>query len=245
MGCRWPPEDSWRSLRMPSRTLVAALAAEAIGTFLFFVVGAGAVIMDAQTGGEVGLLGIALAHGLVLAALGTAFAPISGGQFNPVVTVALWLVGKVRTIEGIRYIAAQLVGAVAAGFALKLAFGGFEAGDTVWSFARGGAPGVADGLTQVTAIAIEAVLTAVLVYAVLLTAVDKRAPQMGAIFISGAIIADIMVGGPLTGAAMNPARWFGPALALGDLSAAVVYIVGPLIGAVVAALSVRYLFAER
>jgi aquaporin Z len=230
---------------MPSRTLVAALAAETIGTFLFFVVGAGAVIMDAQTGGEIGLLGIALAHGLVLAALGTAFAPISGGQFNPVVTVALWLVGKVRTIEGIRYIAAQLVGAVAAGFALKLAFGGFEAGDTVWSFARGGAPGVADGLTQVTAIAIEAVLTAVLVYAVLLTAVDKRAPQMGAIFISGAIIADIMVGGPLTGAAMNPARWFGPALALGDLSAAVVYIVGPLIGAVVAALSVRYLFAER
>lgn len=245
MGCRWPPEDSWRSLRMPSRTLIAALAAEAIGTFLFFLVGAGAVIMDAQTGGEVGLLGIALAHGLVLAALGTAFAPISGGQFNPVVTAALWLVGKVRTIEGIRYIVAQLVGAVAAGFALKLAFGGFEAGDTAWSFARGGAPVVADGLTQVTAIAIEAVLTAVLVYAVLLTAVDKRAPQMGAIFISGAIIADIMVGGPLTGAAMNPARWFGPALALGDLSAAVVYIVGPLIGAVVAALSVRYLFAER
>ena len=135
---------------MPSRTLVAALAAEAIGTFLFFLVGAGAVIMDAQTGGAVGLIGIALAHGLALAALGTAFAPISGGQFNPVVTVALWLVGKVRTIEGIRYIAAQLLGAVAAGFALKLAFGGFEPGDTVWSFARGGAPFVADGLTQVT-----------------------------------------------------------------------------------------------
>ena len=161
------------------------------------------------------------------------------------VTVALWLVGKVRTIEGIRYIVAQLVGAVAAGFALKLAFGGFEAGDSAWSIAGGGSPAVAAGLTQVTAIAIEAVLTAVLVYTVLLTAVDKRAPQMGAIFISGAIIADIMVGGPLTGAAMNPARWFGPALALGDLSAAVVYIVGPLIGAVVAALSVRYLFAER
>jgi aquaporin Z len=230
---------------MPSRTLIAALAAEAIGTFLFFVLGAGAVIMNAQTGGEVGLIGIALAHGLALAALGTAFAPISGGQFNPVVTVALWLVGKVRTIEGIRYIVAQLVGAAAAGFALKLAFGGFEAGDTVWSFAHGGAPGVADGLTQVTAIAIEAVLTAVLVYAVLLTAVDKRAPQLGALLIGGVIIADIMVGGPLTGAAMNPARWFGPAVAFGDLSEAVVYIVGPLIGAVVAALSVRYLFAER
>ncbi len=181
----------------------------------------------------------------LIAALGTAFAPISGGQFNPVVTVALWLVGKVRTIEGIRYIVAQLVGAAAAGFALKLAFGGFESGDTAWSIAGGGSPAVAAGLTQVTAIAIEAVLTAVLVYAVLLTAVDKRAPQLGALLIGGVIIADIMVGGPLTGAAMNPARWFGPAIAFGDLSGAVVYIVGPLIGAVAAALSVRYLFAER
>jgi aquaporin TIP len=162
-----------------------------------------------------------------------------------VVTVALWLVGKVRTIEGIRFIVAQLLGAVAAGFALKLAFGGFEPGDTAWSVAGGGAPFVADGLTQVTAIAVEAVLTAVLVYAVLLTAVDKRAPQLGALLIGGVIIADIMVGGPLTGAAMNPARWFGPAIAFGDLSGAVVYIVGPLIGAVAAALSVRYLFAER
>ena len=230
---------------MPSRTLVSALAAEAIGTFLVFVLGAGAVIMNAQTGGDVGLVGIALAHGLALAALGTAFAPISGGQFNPVVTVALWLVGKIRTVEGIRYIVAQLVGAAAAGFALKFAFGGFDAGDTAWSIAGGGAPGIAAGLTQVTAIAVEAVLTAVLVYAVLLTAVDKRAPQLGALLVGGVIIADIMVGGPLTGAAMNPARWFGPAIAFGDLSGAGVYIAGPLIGAVLAALSVRYLFAER
>lgn len=230
---------------MPSRTLVAALVAEAVGTFLFFVIGAGAVIMNAQTGGEIGLIGVALAHGLTLAALGTAFAAVSGGQFNPVVTVALWLVGKVRTIEGIRYVVAQLVGAAAAGFALKLAFGGFDGGDSAWSIAGGGAPAVATGLTQLTAIAVEAVLTALLVYAVLLTAVDKRAPQMGALFIGGVIIADIMVGGPLTGAAMNPARWFGPAIAFGDLSEAAVYIVGPLIGAVVAALSVRYLFSER
>lgn len=230
---------------MPSRTLVAALAAEAIGTFLFFVIGAGAVIMDAQTGGGVGLIGIALANGLALAALGTAFAPISGGQFNPVVTAALWLVGKVRTVEGIRYIVAQLVGAVAAGFVLKLAFGGFEPGDSAWSIAGGGTPAITAGLSQVSAIAIEAVLTALLVYTVLLTAVDKRAPQLGALLIGGAIIAAILVGGPLTGAAMNPARWFGPALALGDLSAAVVYVAGPLIGAIVAALSVRYLFAER
>ena len=230
---------------MLKRSLVAALAAEAIGTCIFFMIGAGAVIVNAQTGGEVGLLGIALAHGLALTVLATGFGPISGGQFNPAVTVALWLVGKVRTIEGLRYIVAQLAGAVAAGVVLKLAFGGFDAGDNAYAIAGGGAPSLAFGLSQGTGIAVEAVLTALLTYAVLLTAVDSRAPKMGGLFIGFAVIADIMIGGPLTGAAMNPARWFGPALALGDLSGAVVYIVGPLVGSVAAALSVRYLFSER
>ncbi len=230
---------------MLNRSLAAALAAEVIGTFLFFVIGAGAVIVNAQTGGEVGLLGIALAHGLALTVLATGFGPISGGQFNPAVTVALWLVGKVRTIEGLRYIVAQLAGAAAAGFALKLAFGGFDAGDSAYAIASGGAPALAFGLSQMKGIAVEAVLTALLTYAVLLTAVDSRAPKMGGLFIGFAVIADIMIGGPLTGAAMNPARWFGPALALGDLSGAVVYLVGPLVGSVAAALSVRYLFSER
>ena len=230
---------------MLNRNLAAALAAEAIGTFLFFVIGAGAVIVNAQTGGEVGLLGIALAHGLALTVLATGFGPISGGQFNPAVTVALWLVGKVRTIEGLRYIVAQLAGAAVAGFTLKLAFGGFDAGDSWYTVAGGGAPSLIYSLPQVTGIAVEAVLTALLTYAVLLTAVDSRAPKMGGLFIGFAVIADIMIGGPLTGAAMNPARWFGPALALGDLSGAVIYTVGPLAGAVAAALSVRYLFSER
>ena len=230
---------------MLNRNLAAALAAEAIGTFLFFVIGAGAVIVNAQTGGEVGLLGIALAHGLALTVLATGFGPISGGQFNPAVTVALWLVGKVRTIEGLRYIVAQLAGAAVAGFTLKLAFGGFDAGDSWYTVAGGGAPSLIYSLPQVTGIAVEAVLTALLTYAVLLTAVDSRAPKMGGLFIGFAVIADIMIGGPLTGAAMNPGRWFGPALALGDLSGAVIYTVGPLAGAVAAALSVRYLFSER
>ena len=230
---------------MLNRSLAAALAAEVIGTFLFFVIGAGAVIVNAQTGGEVGLLGIALAHGLALTVLATGFGPISGGQFNPAVTVALWLVGKVRTIEGLRYIVAQLAGAAAAGFVLKLAFGGFDGGDSWYSVAGGGAPSLIYSLSQGTGIAVEAVLTALLTYAVLLTAVDSRAPKMGGLFIGFAVIADIMIGGPLTGAAMNPGRWFGPALALGDLSGAVVYIIGPLAGSVAAALSVRYLFSER
>jgi aquaporin Z len=140
---------------------------------------------------------------------------------------------------------AQVLGAVGAGFALKAAFSGFDAGDTAWSIGGGGTVVIADGLTFLPAISVEAILTAVLVYTVLLATADARAPKLGALLVGGVITANILIGGLLTGAAMNPARWFGPALAFGDLSAAAVYIVGPLIGAVVAALSVRYLFAER
>ncbi|MEY4389116.1 MAG: hypothetical protein RLZZ432_835 [Chloroflexota bacterium] len=229
---------------MPSRTLVAALAAEAIGTFLFFVVGAGAVIVNVFTGGAIGLIGIALAHGLALAVLATAFAAISGGQFNPAVTVALWLTGKVRTIEGLRYIAAQLVGAIAAGLLLRLAFAGVES-PNAYELANGGAPALDAGIDAVQGLVIEAILTALLVYAVLMAVVDARAPKIGGLLIGLAVAADILVGGYLTGAGMNPARWFGPALVFGDLSQAAVYVGGPLIGAALAALSVRYLFAER
>jgi aquaporin TIP len=155
------------------------------------------------------------------------------------------LIGKVRTFEGIRIIASQLIGAVAAGLALKLAFGGFDGEPSVYGFAGGAVPTLSMGPGTPVLIGIEAVLTAVLAYAVLLTAADGRAPKMGALFIGGAVTADILVGAPLTGAAMNPARWFGPALAFGDLSGAIVYVVGPVLGATLAALSVRYLFAER
>ena len=230
---------------MPSRSLISSLVAEGIGTLLLVLLLGSAVIVNASSGGELGLLGVALASGLIVAALGTAFAPVSGGQFNPAVTVGLWLVGRVRTVEGIRIVIAQVLGAVGAGFALKAAFSGFDAGDTAWSIGGGGTVVIADGLTFLPAISVEAILTAVLVYTVLLATADARAPKLGALLVGGVITANILIGGLLTGAAMNPARWFGPALAFGDLSAAAVYIVGPLIGAVVAALSVRYLFAER
>jgi aquaporin Z len=230
---------------MPSRTLISSLVAELVGTLLLILLLGAAVIVNASSGGELGLVGVALASGLVVAALGTAFAPVSGGQFNPAVTIGLWLVGRVRTIEGIRIVVAQVLGGVGAGFALKLAFSGFETGDTAWTIGSGGTVTVADGLSQITAISIEALLTAVLVYTVLLATADARAPKLGALLVGGVVTANILIGGLLTGAAMNPARWFGPALAMGDLSAAAVYIVGPLVGAVVAAITVRYLFTER
>lgn len=230
---------------MPSRALISSLVAELVGTLLMVLLLGSAVIVNAFSAGELGVLGVALASGLIVAALATAFTPVSGGQFNPAVTVGLWLVGRVRTVEGIRIIIVQVLGAVAAGAILKVVFSGFDAGDTPWSIGGGGAVFIANGLSQLTAISIEAILTAVLVYTVLLATADARAPKLGALLVGGVVTANILIGGLLTGAAMNPARWFGPALAFGDLNAAAVYIVGPLVGAVVAALSVRYLFAER
>ena len=167
---------------MPSRSLFAALAAETIGTYLFFVLGAGSIIVDIITGNSIGILGIALVHGLALAVLATAFGAISGGQFNPAVTVALWLIGKVRTIEGLRFIAAQLIGATLAGLTLKLAFLGVQS-PSVYDYALGGSPALGAGLDALQGIVVEAILTALLVYAVLMTAVDARAPKMGGLFI--------------------------------------------------------------
>jgi MIP family channel proteins len=230
---------------VPSRALISTLSAELIGTFLFIAVGGSAVISDAQTGGAVGLVGISLTFGLVIAALATAFGPISGGHFNPAVTVAFWLVGKIRTVEGIRYIVVQVLGAILAGLALKLAFGGFGGEPSVYGFAGGSTPLPSMGPGTPLLVGVEAVLTSVVVFTALLAAADARAPRIGAHYVGVAITACMLAGSALSGAGMNPARWFGPALVYGDLSYALIYVVGPLVGAVVAALSVRYLYAER
>ena len=220
-----------------------ALIAEAIGTFLFFFVGAGSIVLGdylAATGGSgPGLLGVALAHGLALAALVSAFGAVSGGHFNPVVTLAVWIMGKIEPMRAAAYVVAQLVGALAAGFALKFAFA------DVWQASAIGTPALGAGVSPLAGIAIEAVLTAVLVFAVIGTAVDARAPKIGGLAIGLAVAADILMGGPLTGAAMNPARWFGPAVAAGAFDNWWVWWIGPALGAAVAAQVYRYFLIER
>ena len=220
-----------------------ALIAEAIGTFLFFFVGAGSIVLGdylAATGGSgPGLLGVALAHGLALAALVSAFGAVSGGHFNPVVTLAVWIMGKIEPMRAAAYVVAQLVGALAAGFALKFAFA------DVWQASAIGTPALGAGVSPLAGIAIEAVLTALLVFAVIGTAVDARAPKIGGLAIGLAVAADILMGGPLTGAAMNPARWFGPAVAAGAFDNWWVWWIGPALGAAVAAQVYRYFLIER
>lgn len=218
--------------------LNAALVAEAVGTFLFFFVGAGSVVLTTAAGeGGPGLVGVALAHGLVLAVLVSAFGAISGGHFNPAVTVAVRLAGRIEWSHAALYVVAQLIGAAAAGFALRAVFP-----ESDWQPTNIGTPALGAGIGVGAGIAIEAVLTVVLVLAVFGTAIDMRGPKLGGMAIGLAVAADVLMGGPLTGAAMNPARWFGPAVASGAFDNWYVWWVGPLIGAIVSAVLFRYVF---
>jgi MIP family channel proteins len=213
------------------RRLMAPLVAEALGTFLFAVIGAGSIVVGAfAPEAAPGLVGVALAHGLALAVLVSAFGAVSGAHFNPAVTFGLWLARRIDARVGIAYVAAQLLGAVGAGLVLRAVFP-----ESAWQPSHIGTPGLGGGISPAVGIAVEAILTIVLVLAVFGTAVDPRGPRLGGFAIGMAVAADILVGGPLTGAAMNPARWFGPALASGFLDSAIVWIVGPLLGAAVAA----------
>jgi MIP family channel proteins len=221
--------------------LSSALVAEAIGTFLFFFVGAGAVILGSHNAdASGGLVGVALAHGLALAVLVSALGAVSGGHFNPAVTFGVWITGRIEPVRAALYVVAQLIGGLAAGFALMAVFP-----ESSWGPVNLGTPSVDPGITVVSAIIIEAVLTMVLIVAVLGTAIDPRAPKIGGLAIGLAVAADVFMGGPLTGAAMNPARWFGPAVASGTYDDWYVWWIGPLVGAAIIALVYRFVWEER
>ena len=218
--------------------LSSALTAEAIGTFLFFFVGMGAVVLGQHTGDTSGgLVGVALAHGLALAVLVSAFGAVSGGHFNPAVTVAVLITGRMEPARAAMYVAAQLVGAVVAAAALRLVFP-----EPSWAPVAIGTPALGEGINATGGIVIEAILTMVLLVAVFGTAIDPRGPKIGGLAIGLAVAADIFMGGPLTGAAMNPARWFGPAVVSGTFDDWYVWWIGPLVGAAIIALVYRFLW---
>jgi MIP family channel proteins len=212
-----------------------AAVAEFVGTFALIFFGAGAIIMTG--GGD--LVAIALAHGLAIAIMVSIMAQISGGIFNPAIQIALWVTGKMPTTRSGVYIVAQLLGAVAAAYLLKylVPMSAFDAVD-------GGIPAVGAGIALGKAVVIEAVLTFFLIWTVFGTAVDERgAFAKTAGFTIGLIITiDIFVGAAYTGAAMNPARWFGPALATNDWTNWWVWIVGPIAGGIIAGVIYWYVF---
>jgi MIP family channel proteins len=214
-----------------------AAVAEFIGTFALIFFGAGSIILTQGSD----LLAIAFAHGLTIAIMVTLMAHVSGGVFNPAIQIALWLTGKISGPRSIVYIAAQLLGAVAAAFALKWIWpaSAYDAQGV-----SGGIPAVADGLALGKAVIIEALATFFLVWAVFASVVDDRGAfrSIAGFAIGLTITIDILATGSLTGAAMNPARWFGPALATNDWSNWWVWVVGPIAGGIIAGVGYWYLF---
>ena len=220
------------------------LLAELVGTFAFFVIGAGAICIDALPAVKLGLLGIALAHGLMLSNMINVFGPVSGAHFNPAVTLGAWAGKHIKTGQALQYIIAQLIGAVLAGYFLLLIFKDMSAAMDKSL----GTPMVDTNLVNSgTAILIEAALTFFLVITVFATGFSRKAPNVPAIGGYGiglTVTADILLGGPLTGAAMNPARVFGPALASGHWELHWVYWVGPLAGGLLAGLFYSRIFGD-
>lgn len=205
--------------------------AEAIGTFALIFVGIGAINAAGND-----LVAVALAHGLTIAVFVSATGHISGGHLNPAVTLGALVGGKIKPFDALLYWISQLGGAYLAGLACLAIF---DRGVVVTS-----TPQLAS-VSATQGVVIEAILTFFLVFVVYGTAIDPRGPKIGGLAIGLTVTLDILFGGPLTGAAMNPARVFGPALAAGFWSGHAVYWIGPLIGGAVAGALYKTLFLSR
>jgi MIP family channel proteins len=208
-----------------------ALSAELVGTFALVFAGCGAIMVNAQTGGALGQVGIAVTFGLVIAAMIYATGHISGAHLNPAVTLAFALTRHFRWRRLLAYWAAQCAGAIAAAAILRASLGDVaEVGATL--------PSGSDG----QAFLWELVLTFFLMFVITAVATDTRAVgEAAAIAIGATVGLDAMFGGPITGASMNPARSLGPALVSGELASLWVYLSAPFLGAAIGALVYQYL----
>lgn len=217
---------------MDQRTLWKPALAELIGTFALVFIGAGAGAAIGSPGnGAAGLVGVALAHGLVLMAMIYALGHLSGTHVNPAVTISMMATGRLKGRLGVAYLVSQLIGAGLAGFLLSQIFPAGPETGYLGTTDLGKDVGVGTGLL------VEFILTFFLVTVIFGVAVDDRAPKgVVGLAIGLVITADILMGGGLTGAAMNPARHFGPALFSGHWDHAWVYWFGPISGALFAAL---------
>jgi MIP family channel proteins len=220
--------DSWRHF-----------VAEFIGTFALVFVGGASIMIAKDTNSPAGLIGIALAHGLILAVMVSALMRISG-HFNPAVTIGFIAARRIEVAMAGVYIVAQLIGAIVGAYVLKWTFP-----LALFDATRGGGQALALQVTGGQAFLLEFIATFFLVLVVFGTAVDPKAPRIGGLAIGFVVAADILAIGPLTGASMNPARSFGPAVASGYFEAQVIFWAAPIAGAIVAALLYEYLFLRR
>jgi aquaporin Z len=201
------------------------------GTFVLVFFGCGAVVINSFPNAQYGIFGIATAFGVALAIAISATAAVSGGHCNPAVTIGLLSIKKISVPDAFAYIVAQLAGGLLGALAVKTLVA-----PNVGRVVGYGAPSLHNTMSLTTGIALEAILTFFLMSAVMATAVSKHAPKIGGFGIGLTLIPAIIVGGPLTGGALNPARAFAPAVMAGSMQAQAVWWIGPIVGALIAAL---------
>jgi aquaporin TIP len=233
-----------RAEDLQEKTLIAVLA-EFLATMLFVFIGAGTVAVVTGVVAEgldsATLVAIALAHGLAIAALVAATAKLSGGHINPAVTFAAVITGRMKLGPGLMYVAAQLLGAVVGAFLIQVVLVDSVEG-TLGAHAINDAAVDGNG----AAVLVEVILTFILVFTVFAAAMDPRGlGNLAPIAIGLAVLIDHLIGVPLTGASMNPARSFGPALVAGEWDDQWVYWVGPLLGGAIAGLLYYFVYLNR
>jgi aquaporin NIP len=206
---------------VPRPDLARRGLAEGLAAFALVFAGCGAIIADEVYGGRLGTVGIALAFGLVIMVMVYATGHLSGAHINPAVTLAFTLSRHFPRREALTYIAAQCAGAIAAALALL----------AIWPDRPADLGATSPSVGAGSALAYEAVLSAFLMFVIMAVATDTRAAgAAAAIAIGGTIGLDALVGGPVTGASMNPARSLGPALAAWEWRDLWIYLVGPIGG---------------
>jgi aquaporin Z len=213
-----------------------AFFAELIGVFALILIGVGSIAANQASDGSLGLMGIALAHGLTIAIMVSATAAASGGHLNPAVTFGAFVAGRIEGSRALLYVLAQCLGALAGAATVKQLFPA-----PLMDAIHMGTPALAQGVTLGQGMLAELALTFLLVFTVFGTGLDPNGPKVGGLFIGLAVVVGILVGGPLTGAALNPARHLGPALLGGGLDQLWLYWLAPLVGGGLAALYYRRL----
>jgi MIP family channel proteins len=218
--------------------------AEFLGTFALTFFGAGAICADQflHGAGNLGLLGTALAEGLAIAVMISALSHVSGGHFNPAVTVGCWVTKRITTMEVILYWVAQLAGAIVAAFILKAVVP-----EDTWRAVALGAPSLIRDFSRLSGMFLEGIATFFLVLVYFATMVDDRGTSrsIAGFAIGLTMTLGIMVASPFTGGALNPARAFGPALAANHWASHGIYWVGPLAGGFLAGLLYDSAFLKR
>lgn len=221
------------------------LVAEFVGTFALIFFGAGSIcanqFLHTSAQPMIGWLGIALANGFAYGGMVAALGHISGGHFNPAVTVGYWVTRKASTFDTVAYWLAQILGAISAAYTLRLL------PLDVWGAVQLGTPALASGITRTTGMLLEGIMTFFLVLVFFASSSGERhsIPRTAGLPIGLTLTVAILLGGPFTGAALNPVRAFGPAVASNQWANHGVYWVGPLAGGLFAAWLHDFLFLKK